>query len=295
MKTIAVLIDFSERSEHAAKYALHLAKKIKANILLFNAFLVPADMPMAAGQVAWPVYEYDEIKADAEKSLKSFCNKLKRGSKEKPLPGTFLPAITWQCEEGPVVNAIATLESNKAVRLLVAGTHGSDAITSFVLGNNCRELIDDARFPLLLVPENASFKNLDHIIFATDLDLNDIDYINAVAGLANEFTADVTVVNVNPETGADAKHNKSENAFMQEMVQKVKYKRSSFRNIPNQNVKKGIAWALENEKPDMLVMVHRKSSLFDLFFKSSVTKKIASNTTIPLLVYPSPMAVVPQF
>jgi len=238
MKTIAVLVDFSDRSQHAAKYALHLAKKIKANVLVFNAFLVPADIPMAASQVAWPIYEYEEIKADAEKNLKKFCDQLKHGVKERPLPGVFLPAITYLCEEGQVAKALGILESNKDIVLLVAGTHSSDALTSFVLGNNCRELIDATRLPLLLVPENAAIKDLDHIIFATDLDINDINYINAVAGLAQEFPADLMVVNVDPETGSDIKHNKSENAFMQEMVLNVKYKRASFRNIPNSNVKR---------------------------------------------------------
>jgi len=295
MKTIAVLIDFSERSEHAAKYALHLAKKIEANILLFNAFLVPADIPMAAGQIAWPMFEYDEIKADAEKTIKKFCNKLKHGLKERPLPGAFLPVITCQCEEGPVVDTLATLACNKDIVLLVAGTHGSDAITSFVLGNNCRELIDDTKLPLLLVPENAPTNNLDNIVFATDLNLNDINYINAITGLANYFTAHLGIVNVTPGSGDDDKHNKSENAFMQEMVLKVNYKRTSFHNIYNPNVKKGIAWALENEKPDMLVMVHRKSNVLDFFFKSSVTKKIAANTNVPLLVYPYPVDSVPRF
>ncbi|MCR8560808.1 universal stress protein [Mucilaginibacter sp. BJC16-A38] len=295
MKTIAVLIDFSERSEHAAKYALHLAKKIKANVLLFNAFLVPADVPMAAAQVAWPLYEFEEIKADAEKELQKFCDKLKHGLKERPLPGEFLPAITCRCEEGAVVNTLPTLQGSKGIVLLVAGTHGSDALTSFVLGNNCRELIDDTTLPLLLVPENASVNDIEKIVFASDLNLNDIKYINAVAGLAQDFTADIIIGNVNPDLPEDVKHNKAENSFMQEMVLNVKYKRVSYRNFPNQNVKKGIIWVLENEKPDMLVMVHRKNSLFDFFFKSSVTKKIAANTTVPLLVYPYPMAQVPVF
>ena len=296
MKTIAVLIDFSERSEHAARYALHVAKKINANVLLSNAFLVPADIPMAAAQVAWPVYEYEEIKADSEMSLKKLCNKLKHELKERLIPGAFMPAITCSCEEGPVVNTLATLENNKDIVLLVAGTHGSDAMTTFVLGNNCRELIDDTRLPLLLIPGDAPIKNIEKLIFASDLNLDDIQYINAVAGLAKEFSADIVIGNVNPELPADAtKHNKAENSFMQQMVLKVGYKRISYRNFPNQNVKKGIALVLENEKPDMLVMVHRKSSLFDFFFKSSVTKKIAANTTVPLLVYPYPMDSVPVF
>jgi len=295
MKTIAVLIDFSERSEHAAKYALHLAKKINANVLLFNAFLVPADILMAAAQVAGPLHEYEEIKADAKNSLKKFCNQLKHGLNERPLPGAFLPAITCQCEEGPLAYSLATLEGNKDIVLLVAGTHGRDAIATFILGNNCRSLIDDATFPLLLVPENAPIRDLEHIVFATDLDLNDINYINAVAGLAKEFPADVIVANVSPETHADTEHNKSENAFMQEMVLKVNYKRASFRNIYNKDVKKGLALALEDKKPDMLVMIHRRGNLFDFFFKSSVTKRTASNVTVPLLVYTHPMASLPQF
>jgi nucleotide-binding universal stress UspA family protein len=295
MKTIAVLIDFSERSEHAARYALHLAKKIKANVLLFNAFLVPADIPMAAGQVAWPVNEYEEIKADSEKSLKKICDKLKHGLNERPLPGAFMPTITCRCEEGPVVDTLVILKGNKNIVLLVAGTHGSDSISTFVLGNNCRELIDDTALPLLLVPENASVKNMEKIVFATDLDPNDVKYINAVAGLAKEFPADIIIGNVNTELPADIKHNKAENAFMQEMVLNDSYKRISYRDFPNQNVKKGLVWVLENEKPDMLVMVHRKSSLLDFFFKSSITKKIAAGTTVPLLVYPYPIDTIPVF
>jgi len=295
MKTIAVLIDFSKRSEHAARYAMHLAQKIEANVLLFNAFLIPADMPMAAAQVAWPFYQYDEIKTDAENSLTEFCNKLKNEVKVRPLPGTFMPAITYQCEEGPVADTLSTLSKDKNIVLLVAGTHGSDAISTFVLGNNSRELIDDTTLPLLLVPEDASIENIEKIVFATDLHINDIKFINALAGLANKFSANIMIANVNPETPADTKHNKAENSFMQEMVLNVDYRRVSYRNIPNQNVKKGLELVFGKEKPDMLVMVHRKSSILDFFFKSSITKKIAADTPVPLLVYPYPIDAIPVF
>jgi nucleotide-binding universal stress UspA family protein len=294
MKTIAVLIDFSTRSEHAAEYALHLAKKIKANILLFNAFMIPADMAMAA-TLAWPVDEYKEIKSDSKKSLQNLCDKLKHHIKEGPVTGTFTPEITCRSEEGPVENTLPLLEQNQNIFLLVAGTHGADAISTFALGNNCRELIDDTKLPLLLIPENAPIENIDKIVFATDLDPNDIKYINAVTGLANEFSAHIIIGNVNAEVSVDIDHNMAENAFMQQMVLNVSYRRISYRNFPNQNVKRGLVWVLENEKPDMMVMVHRKNSLFDLLFKSSVTKKIADKTTVPLLVYPYPMDWVPAF
>lgn len=295
MKTIGVLVDFSARSEQAAKYALRLAKSIHADLLLFNAFLVPSDIPMAAAQVAWPLSEYEEIKTDSEKSLQTLGNRLKHGLKDRPVPGAFLPAITCQCAEGPLVNALGALQDNQDIVLLVAGTHGADAVTTFVLGNNCRELIDKTTRPLLLVPEHTKSGSPEHILFATDLNRNDIQFINAVAGLAERFTADLGIVNVVPEDGGDKHHRLTENAFMQEMVLKVRYKRVSFRNRHNQSIKKGIAQLLLDEKPGLLVMVHRKSSFFDFLFKSSVTQNIASKTSVPLLIYPYPMSVVPAF
>ena len=295
MRTIGVLVDFSARSEQVARYALQLAKSIHADLLLFNAFLVPSNIPMAAAQVAWPLHEYEEIKTDSEKSLQILCNRLKHGLKDRPVPGAFLPRVTCQCVEGPLVNALGVLEDNRDIVLLVAGTHGADAVTTFVLGNNCRELIDKTTRPLLLVPENTKFGNPEHIFFATDLHRNDIQYINAVAGLAEKFTARLEIVNVIPEDGGDKQHRLDENAFMQEMVLKVRYRRVSFRNRHNPNITKGIAQLLLHEKPDLLFMVHRKSSFFDFFLKSSVTQNIASRTAVPLLIYPYPMPVVLAF
>jgi nucleotide-binding universal stress UspA family protein len=295
MKTIAVLTDFSDRSYHAAEYALHLAQKIKANIMLFNAFLVPSDMPMANAQVAWSVDEYDDIKVHSEKGLKQLYQKLQHKCAEQKLTQGFMPEIACRCEEGPVVKAIQFMEQDKDIVLLVAATHGADALSTFVLGNNCAELIDGAKLPILLVPENAVNERLNEIVFATDLNINDIKYINSAVGLANIFSAHITIVNVVAEIPSNLGHRKSENLFMHDMVQKIAYNRISYRNFIDQNVKKGLASILENEKPDMAVMVHRKTDLSDFFFKTSVTKKIVKNITIPLLVYPYPATDITDF
>jgi nucleotide-binding universal stress UspA family protein len=293
MKTIAILTDFSERSAHAARYALQIAKKIEANVLLYNAFLVPSDMPMAAAQVAWPVYEYDDIKGDAERCLATLCQTLKMEMDTNTATGEFMPAITCLCQEGPLVKRLPCLEKEHDLVLLVAGTHGADALATFLLGNTCHGLIDDTRVPLLLVPENAPIGQIEKIIFATDLDINDIKFINAVAVLAGKYQANVMIANVHQDVPADTKHIKAQNSLMQEIVLHSTYKRLSYRNIPNKNVNMGLLSILENEKPNMLVMVHRKTGPFSNVFGRSNTKKLASLTTVPLLVYPFPIDKVP--
>lgn len=289
MKTIAVLTDFSERAEHAARYTMRLAKKVKANILLYNAFLVPSDSPMAA-QVAWPMVDYNEIKKDTEKTLKLFAKKLEAEFKEGHFPGTFVPSITYECEEAPLGNLIAGLEENRDIVLLVMATHGSDDISAFMFGNNCRQVLDTANIPVLIVPADSPVTDIEKIAFATDITYSDVEYIKALSEIAKKLEAEITITNVNRDNPLDSEHNAAVRLFMNDVEHDVDYKRITYKSVANVSVKKGLEWLMENTKFDMLVMVHRKSSLFELIFKSSITKKIADRVDIPLLVYPYPVA-----
>jgi nucleotide-binding universal stress UspA family protein len=294
MKTIAVLTDFSERSEHAARYALHLAQKIKANILLFNAFLVPSDLSIAS-QVTLPVLDYIDIKKDTEKALRALCTKLENELKDGGLTKNYLPNINYQCEEGILANAIAELEEDKDIILMVFATHGADDPSAFMMGNNCRQVIGAATIPLLIVPENAPVKDAGKFAFATDISHGDVPYITALAGLAKQFTAEIIIANVNAQGQFNSEHEAAVALFMSEIEHNVDYKQISYLNIANNSIKKGLEWLIENVKFDMLVMVHRKSSFLEFFFKSSVTKKIATHTPVPLLVYPYPASYIPSF
>ncbi|MFB9843518.1 universal stress protein [Mucilaginibacter ginsenosidivorans] len=292
MKTIAVLTDFSARAEHAAKYALHLAKKVKANILLYNTFLVPSDTPLAA-QVAWPMVDYNEVKSDAEKTLKALVKKLEGELKEDHFPGTFLPAISYQCDEGSIANNITGLEENGDISLLVLATHGSDEISAFMFGNNCRQVIGAANTPVLIVPEKTPLSNIEKIAFATDITYTDVEYVKSLSKLAEKFGAEITITNVNPDNPLDSEHNAAVRLFMDDIGHDVDYQKITFKSVPGSNVKKGLEWLIENIKFDMLVMVHRKSTMFELLFRPSVTKKIAGRVDIPLLVYPYPAVSIP--
>ena len=162
-----------------------------------------------------------------------------------------------------------------------------------MFGNNCRNVIDTATLPILIIPETSKADELKHLVFATDVTYTDVQYIKALAEFAKQFSAEITITNVNPDNPLDSEHDAAVRLFMNDIEQDVDYDQINFRSVPNSNVKKGLEWLLENAKFDMLVMVHRKSSLFELIFRSSITKKIADRVDIPLLVYPYPAAVIP--
>jgi nucleotide-binding universal stress UspA family protein len=292
MKTIAVLTDFSARAEHATRYALKLASKVKANILLFNSFMVPSDVPMAA-QAVWPGVDYNEIRNDAEKALKKLSKKYEDELKEELSSGAFVPDLAYACEEGILANNIVGIEEDKDVVLLVMATHGADELSTFMFGNNCRHVIDTATVPVLIIPETSTIGDIQKIAFATDVTYTDVEYIKSLAKLASKLAAEITITNVNPDDPLDSEHNAAVRLFMNDVEQDVDYERISFKSISNNNVKKGLEWLVQNVKFDILVMVHRKSSLFELIFRSSITKKIADRIDIPLLVYPYPSIQIP--
>lgn len=281
MKTIAVLIDFSERSEHAARYAFHLAQKVEANILLFNAFLTPSDIPMVAAEVAWPL-DYEENMLETEKALQTFAKNLHHWAGQRNLPGDYMPDIDCECQQGPLTVAINVIENNKEIFLLVMGTHGADGLTTLMLGNTCRQLIDSTKLPLLLVPEHARFKAPERFAFATELQFADMVYLNALARLAACFSAEIMLTYVGDGIISDQE---DMDMFMKRVANKVDYDNITFRTFPGKTPKKGLQWLLDNHKPDMLVMMHRDRGFFASIFQGSNTQKIVAHTPVPVLVF----------
>ena len=156
-------------------------------------------------------------------------------------------------------------------------------------------MIDQAKLPLLIVPDSAVIKDIKKMVFATDVRFSDTEYIKAIAELARHSSADITVANVNADIPLDTKHEEAINLLMNKITENIKYKHIHYRSVLDDNPKRGLEWLIKNLNFDILVMVHRKTGFFDMLFGSSVTKKVAAHTVIPLLVYPYPMPVIPGF
>ena len=95
MKNILVATDFSVPAENAAHYAIQLAKYLKANITLCNAYKVPSDAPMAA-QVAWPLVDEEDVETESDGSLTQLVEKLSANACSTE--DSFCPQLTFESE-----------------------------------------------------------------------------------------------------------------------------------------------------------------------------------------------------
>ncbi|HVV55032.1 MAG TPA: universal stress protein [Mucilaginibacter sp.] len=293
MKKIAVLTDFSERAEQAARYAVRLAQYIRADVVLYHSFPVPYTEPNFATFLNWPMEDLSEIRNDSNKELSKLEEKLKQ---EWPLTSEagFRPGITSVSTPAVASLNLGDLSADKEIVLCVIGSH-QNGVSGFMTGNHVLEIIDKVKVPVLMVPEHYAFDKIRKIAFATDLDNSDLDVINSVSGLAAYFSADIMLSHIDAESASNSEKGKYVKEFLRDVTNKIPYPHIYYRSVTNDRVKGGLIWLNENVDFDMLVMVHRHRGFLNRLLGLSETRKITELTSVPLLIYPSPVPSMPVF
>lgn len=284
MKNVLIATDFSENATHAAMYGYKLAGQLRANIILCNSFVVPAEIP-EAGMVSWPVYEYDELMDDSADQL----DKLKTEMEATNVPETFKPAIKCENEVGPVISVLTNLVYDKGISLTVMGTHGNNGLSEFVLGNHSRRMINDTTVPLLLVPAGVKAAPVKKIAFATDFKepKMDLQSIYELIELIRPLNAELLITHIQDEKESTPDLKKQIDQFMVEISNKADYPSIYYRIIQSHQTENGLEWLFEHGHVDILAMVHRKHNFLERLVPGSFTQKIAREITIPLLVIPA--------
>jgi nucleotide-binding universal stress UspA family protein len=116
MKTILFPTDFSENAKHAIRYGYYLSRQIKADIVLCNAVIIPAEAPQA-GLVVWPMEESDTLLKDSTAELvklKSFIEKSRNKS-------GFQPAISYLNQSGILTDVVNQIIANEKIDYFVIG------------------------------------------------------------------------------------------------------------------------------------------------------------------------------
>jgi len=288
MKAIAILTDFSERAENAANYAYRIAQSLRTNIILYDSFLVPSANPLAA-QIAWPLEDYDQLYKDSENELEIFAGKLRREF-SKGEHAAFKPVITCECHEGDLSSDLEELLANKELVLLVMANHDK-SIASLLLSDHVRVLLDRTPLPLLIVRDQHHFRKIKHIAFATDLCITDIDILQSLASFAKFTDAQITLVHIGPKSS----HEANVKNFMTAVSSKINYPHIYYRKMVSTHIMEEITGLDENNTFDLLVMIHRHKGFWEELFNQSDTQKMATQISLPLLVYPFPTQSLPIF
>lgn len=272
MKTILVPTDFSENANNALHYAIELAKKEKAKIILLHAFhftLVYPDMPLQ--------FLDEQIKTAeqlAGNQLKLLCEKVEKSSE-----------CEFITQEGLAVDLILDTIEKKNPDLVVMGTTGVSGIKEMFIGSITAKIVEKATCPVITVPKNADFKPIKNITYATDYYMSDINALSKIVEIAKLFDARITMLHVCYDMLTHEAEEEFMGAFKIKVEKDIQYSEMAYKLVYGNNLIDVLEDYIKNESPDLFSMSTHYKNLFDKFFGANSTKKMTYHTKVPLLAF----------
>jgi len=273
MKTILVLTDFSKKAENAALFALRIAEKTHANIILYNSLEIfePVD---AVESSSW-VYEHSEvIRAESLIALRS----LQANLAGRHAPGTLEPEISLLNEIGYDLGANANqLVREKNIDLVVMGIRGDNTTSHIFNGSDASDILDHVSCPVLFVPESGSFDNFKTIVFANDLKKDYEKPISFLVGIARTGNSQIILTHLGEY---ENKAYKCLNLIKNTLA----YSNVTSRLFPLENMGEQLRKFALSVKAGLVVFIHHKDDKFENFFYGSESKGMLNHNDTPLLI-----------
>ncbi|MCZ2442709.1 MAG: universal stress protein [Flavobacteriales bacterium] len=269
MKKILIPTDFSENANHALRYAIQMGKYIGfEEIFLLNATTVPVN----PGDTLLPVSKI--LLEDSQKRMQEFLKEVKTWDGAELFTFHVHSSV-----DDPVAAIIAYAEKIRP-DMIIMGSKGASGIGEFLFGTVAASVLEESDIPVWVIPGNISFDKIRSIAFAADLKtLENLDSLRLLKNICIALEAKLQMVHVTKDKNLDIDQSKEKetllNYFHGIQVQ--------FHSVISENIYTGIEIFMQDANPDVVAVLSRKRNFFDKIFHSSMSKRMAYRTFIPML------------
>ena len=270
-KFVSILVptDFSASAKAAAHYAAQLALKMKARVILLSV------VEMDTSEVVlhnWKKLE-NQLKRSAKRDLEKLIKEVKSKATDLDVSYDIAAGI-------PMQEVIERYAREKKVNLIVMGTKGATGLRKILRGTNTARVIEHSSVPVIAIPAKATFKQLKKIVYATDLK-NVVKEIQSLSALASLFQAEILILHTVPAKGTGRLNKKLE----PEIIEAAHYSAISYHQVRNDRVTQAISRFVDEKQADMLAMFTHELDFYEKLFGQSVTRTMAFESRVPLLVF----------
>ncbi|MDO9036982.1 MAG: universal stress protein [Lutibacter sp.] len=278
MKNILIPTDFSENSWNAVKYALEFFKDTPCDFYLLHVTLI---YNYASGES--PVMPLPAIEVIDKTILKQAKTNLKNLLKKiELLPHNPKHRFYTLNNYDYFIDAVKAHVAEKYIDLIVMGTKGASGLKKVMIGSNTGDLITRVKCPVLIVPENAVFKELEEIAFPTDYHLfYPTKILNNILEFVKMHKSALRIVHI-------AKKDEEVTDFQLENKEYLKNffaeEKHSFHRITNKKIEDGVQCFVESRDIDMIIMIAKNLNLFQRILFRPTVEEISYHTDIPFLV-----------
>jgi len=270
MKTIIIASDYSATANNALQYAASLARVFKADLLLFNVFhpsVHVSNSLVSAGAM-------DHIIKNNEDQLNQLAAETAR---------QYQINVTGVSRAADTIEALEDYISSHPADLLVMGM--DSGLTEYQLfGNTTTAAIRRLKCPVLVVPNDVPFKNIQKILYACEYTyLHQDNHLDLLREITRRFAAELRVFHVETEALTPAVVN-DQIRVIDALMKNVDH---TYTFAENADIIEGIIQEVEEWPADLLVMVPHKAGFWESLLKVSNTREMALRTRIPLLILPN--------
>jgi len=270
MKTILVPTDYSDVANNALQYAVELAKFSHAKLVLLHAYQIP----VPNGDVPILMITPQDLEKENQHRIKKL---------EKEIVNQLSGKATVESivRSGFIVEEIMDVIKEKKADLVVMGITGTGKISEVLIGSNASSLIKQTQIPVLIIPKEARYKEIEKIVLAMNYNESvNVTALNKVKAFAKLFNAKVLVLDVEKPVAIPMYENTAAGETLETSLKDVEHVMfySSSDDMPDE-----INSFADAHKCDWVAMIPHQHNILNRLFHESNTKKMAFHTHLPLL------------
>jgi nucleotide-binding universal stress UspA family protein len=276
MKTLLVATDFTAASHNAFLYSLQLAQSLEAKIILFHAFL---PITLTGLETSIETITTQELEVSARDRLQQH---LRSAGAAINIP------VELHCAAGASATAILEEAGKIKADLIVTGmkTHGKTFRKLF--GSTVTALTQHSTIPLLVVPEETSYKQPQRIALANDiLPEAGTATLDMLATIGQGFHSTVLIVRIISdrfEEIFELRRPKKKYAQLSRTLD------TQYEYYRSKHITGTLYDFIHEQHIDMMAFIPHQHSLLDKLFYKSQTKSMLFKSDIPLLILPEQKA-----
>ncbi len=271
MKKFLVPTDFSETAHNAFITALSTARHFNAEVILMSVY----DQPHTGQSVLRDIS--DQLEQSALQDLDQEVKRVKDDFADIN--------ISVKAVKGETIEMIHRVAEVDKVDLIVMGKTGRSGFSNKVFGSIALGLIDKSDHPVMLVPQEWSYKDFTKICLASDF--SEVDYDQVLQPLVT-FSKRL-------EVPVDIIHFTSDDEALHDiLIDKPKEKdaiKKALNDIPHyfvfgarEDVGKALYDFVNNRNFHMMCMIKHEYPWLKKIFTPSPTVEAAIHIKIPLLI-----------
>ena len=275
MKSILLPTDFSNNSINAINYALELFKDERCEFYILNvqkasSFVSDDLMTMQSSTTI-----YQNLIESAKTSIKNIIADIKK--KYKSENHIYHSIVDYD----NFIDSINQVIKAKNICLVVMGTKGATGAEKVIFGSNTVRVMQRCNSPVLAIPDNCKFRNLERIAFTSNyLTFYKKEELKPLITLAEKFNSKIDVLHLTKGEHLTAGQ-ENNRAFLDECFFNLNHE---FINFSNTDLFETVKHYIQFHDISLLAMMSRKHSFLERLFTKHNVETFAFKVSVPFLV-----------